>query len=91
MTHTVESLMALVERIISEAHQTGGAEGGSLYADITGPRNEERECSKFRSDLREALRDEYHRGIDAATEKCRGRRAAAGLVVNEILALKEQP
>jgi hypothetical protein len=41
------------------------------------------------SALREALRAEYLRGIDAAAEKCRGRRAAAGLVVNEILALKE--
>jgi hypothetical protein len=80
MTHTVESLMALAHDWLS-AHENDQMSAKTTWA----------KRDTFRDALREALRDEYHRGIDAAAEKFRGRRAAAGLVVNEILALKEQP
>jgi hypothetical protein len=79
MTHTVESLMALAGNIGTQSAKLERIGNSCLYD----------ACVALESALREALRDEYHRGIDAAAEKCRRRRAAAGLVVNEILALKE--
>lgn len=49
---TVAELMALADAMASEAHQSGLAEPGSRYSDITGPAREQ----KARASLEQAIR-----------------------------------
>jgi hypothetical protein len=76
MTHTVESLMALAERY------------AELHTDyvLYGYDGLDKSQTILESALREALRDEFNRGIDAMAEKYDVLDRAKA-----ILALKEQP
>lgn len=49
---TVAELMTLADAMASEAHQSGLAEPGSRYSDITGPAREQ----KARASLEQAIR-----------------------------------
>jgi hypothetical protein len=64
MTHTVESLMALA----------------LIYAQTYRSRYPSRKREYLESALREALRAEYHRGIDAAAKAIAPKYAAAPIV-----------
>jgi hypothetical protein len=69
MTHTVESLMALAHDWLS-AHENDQMSAKTTWA----------KRDTFRDSLREALRGEYLRGIDAAAKAIAPKYAAAPIV-----------
>jgi hypothetical protein len=85
MTHTVESLMALADRYVQSVIDDKARHTRETLLDLQTRR------AYLESAIREALRAEYHRGIDAALLKANMHRATPGLMIQEILALKEQP